>query len=409
MFYVKTVSVVMEECFAKFTRKQENVTVALEDSLGFILGEDIIVSENIPGFDRSTVDGFAVYAEDTFGSSESMPSFLKVTGEILMGREADNPLHMGQTQKIPTGGMLPAGSNAVVMQEYTELLDDMVSIYKSVSPGENVIKVGEDLKDGQTIFKKGIRIRPQDIGLLAAMGIVSVNIIKPLKIAVISTGDEIVGPEVQHLAFGQVRDTNGYAVTALLKQYNFQGYYAGIIKDDYDTLYTTVHKLYEQYDVVILSGGSSVGTKDVTSKIIETLPNAEILVHGIAIKPGKPTIIAKSNGKLIIGLPGHPVSALVIMQHIILPILHHMQGTESKTFLPAVQAIINQNIDSQTGRTDIIRVRLTMGEDQHLIAEPERGKAGVFSSLVKADGYFIIPESVEGIEKGSMIDVLLYD
>ncbi|OEF96088.1 molybdopterin molybdotransferase MoeA [Desulfuribacillus alkaliarsenatis] len=407
MFCIKPVSQVVNECKAIIKQKNKSRAVKIENALGAVLAEDIISIEDMPSFARSTVDGYAVKAEDTFGSSENMPSFLEVTNEILMGKEAKEPLDFGKAQKIATGGMLPPGSDAVVMQEYTENIDSMLSIYKAVSPGENVIKAGEDIQQEQVIFTKGHKLRAQDIGILAAMGITLVNIIESITVAVLSTGDELVDPNTKVLKQGQVRDTNGYSVTAFLRKNNYLADYVGICIDDYKLLHDRVHELYLEYDVVIISGGSSVGAKDVTSDIIQTLPEAQLLVHGIAIKPGKPTIIATSKNKLVIGLPGHPVSALVVMQHVISPIIASMQGAKPPAFEPTIRAYVKQNIDSQTGRTDIIRVRCSTDGDK-IIAEPLLSKAGVFSSLVKADGYIIISESVEGITKDSEVNVHLY-
>ncbi len=408
MFIIKPVTELLEECKVKFNHISDTKTLLIEESLDYVMAEDVYAGENIPQFNKSTVDGYAVIASDTFGCSENMPNFLTNISEIFMGTEATLALGPGQCQRIATGGMLPPNSDAVIMQEYTERMDDLVTIYRSMGPWENVIRVGEDLSESDMVFAKGHKIRPQDIGILASIGKTEILVYKQLKIAVISTGDELVEPSVKDLGIAQIRDINGYAVRAQLQKENYQVDYHGIIKDNYQTIKAKVNDLYDQYDCIILSGGSSVGTKDVTVDIIEELADVTILSHGLAVKPGKPTIIAKSQDKLIVGLPGHPVSAMVILQNVILPILRNIQGIKDAKYQASIQAYITHNIDSQTGRMDVIRVRLEKGQDGKLYAKPMLGKAGVFSSLIKADGYIIINEPLEGIAKGKEVEVFLF-
>lgn len=409
MFFVKPVNQVIIETKEIISPVQEVEVVSCLEGLGRVLAVDINSNEDIPGFNRSTVDGYAVKAADTFGASENMPGFLEVVDEVMMGQAAEGLLVSGEAQRVATGGMLPEASDAVVMQEYTEVVDSTLTIYRAVSPGENVIRKGEDITEHQAVYKAGHVIEAQDIGLLAAMGVNNVEVYRRLKVAVFSSGDEIESITTGKLALGKIRDTNGYSLTAFFNRNNCDASYHGIVRDDYQKMYNKVHELYNEHDVVVVSGGSSVGTKDITSKIIETLPDAALIVHGIAIKPGKPTIIANSRGKLILGLPGHPVSALIVLQHVVLPIIEHLQAKKQRLYNASVQAFLVQNIDSQTGRTDIIRVALsTIEKEKRILATPILGKAGVFSSVINADGYIVIPENSEGISKDCQVEVFLF-
>lgn len=385
-------------------------TVPISGALGRIIVEDVTAPEDVPGFNRSTMDGFAVMARDTFGATESLPAYLDVDGEIFMGREAREPLASGRAWRIPTGGMLPPGADAVVMVEHTEELDSRtIGVTRPVAPGDNIVRKGEDVAAGSTVLNRGRLIRPQDLGVLSAMGINSLEVIEPFRVAIISTGDEVVGPE-ERPAPGQVRDINSYALYGLAQQCGARPEIVGIIKDDFRTLKDAMEQALARSDMVLLSGGSSVGTRDVSCRVIETLGEPGILFHGISIKPGKPTIGAVLNGKPVFGLPGHPVSAMVVFMLLVEPLLklgRYPEGNKELRLEFPVQAKINRNIRSAAGREDFLRVNLK-ADGGELVAEPVLGKSGLIATMVRADGLARIPVEKEGVEAGEWVWVRLF-
>jgi len=372
-----------------------------------VLAEDVISSEDIPGFDRSTVDGFAVMARDTFGASEAMPAILTLAGEVRMGEETQIRLSQGMAAKIPTGGMLPQNADSVVMLEYTQFLDDnTILVEKPVAPGENVIQKGEDIKKDSVVMKKGHTLRAQDLGALAGMGIARVKVFSPPRVAVISTGDEVRPPESQ-LNPGEVRDINTYALCGQVMKWGGKPLAMGIIEDDFDSLYEAVKSALEKSDVVLLSGGSSVGTRDHTVKVIEKLGKPGVLAHGLPVKPGKPTVLASVDGKPIIGLPGHPVSAMVIFELIVRPLLSMMLSRDINYGGIKVLARMSRNIASAAGRQDFIRVKLERRQDE-LWAVPILGKSGLISTMVESHGLAQIPPEKQGILAGEWVEVEMF-
>lgn len=383
-------------------------TVALEDCLGRIAAQNIFSREDLPGFSRSTMDGYAVRAADTFGSSEGMPTYLKVIGEVLMGEYTELELEEGECAKIATGGMLPAGADSVLMVEYTEAVSDlMIEATRGVAPGENIIRRGEDIAEGELLLPEGHCIRPQDLGALAALGYTEVPVYKRPVVAVISTGDELIPPgEVPKL--GQIRDINSYALLGQIKQAGAEPVYMGITKDFYDSLKEKVDKALKQADIVVISGGSSVGTRDVTVDVIESLGEPGVLVHGISIRPGKPTILAVVDGKPVFGLPGHPVSAMIIFDLFGIPLINYLSGIKAESKVQAhVTAKLSRNIASTAGREDYLRVFLLEKEGE-LWAEPILGKSGLITTMVKAEGIVKIPSVKEGILEGELVKVTLF-
>jgi len=384
----------------------EDVTVL--DSLGRVLCADIISEVDVPGFSRSTMDGYAVRARDTFGASEAMPAMLDVAGEVLMGHEAAVSMKQGQAVKISTGGMLPEGADAVVMVEYTEPLDDRtILVVRPVAPGENVVLRGEDIGAGHVLVRAGTVIRPQEMGALAGIGVTVCAVVKRPLVGILSTGDEIISPG-QAPAPGQIRDINSYAVDGLVEEAGGQAVHYGIIRDDFDELQAVLSKALRETDIVVVSGGSSVGTRDVTSEVLNSLGQPGVLVHGVSVKPGKPTILGVVDNKPVLGLPGHPVSAMVLADIFLIPLIRAYSGlgftcSERRN----AHAIIGRSIASASGRVDYIRVALKEDSEQ-LTAEPVLGKSGLITTMVRADGMVIIPSEKEGLEAGEAVEVILF-
>lgn len=377
-------------------------------ALGRVLAEDVFSAVDVPGFDRSTMDGFAVRARDTFGASEGMPAYLTVSGEIMMGQAALTEIISGQAVKIATGGMLPPGADAVVMVEYTEDLGGGdIAIVRPVAPGENVVRRGEDVCAGQVLLPTGMRLRPQELGALAGIGWMSCPVVARPRVAIISTGDELVPPEAEP-ALGQVRDINSFALKALVEDAGGEGVLYGIVQDDLDTLRSIVCESLERDDIVVISGGSSVGTRDVTAAVLNSLGEPGVLVHGVAVKPGKPTILAVVQGKPVFGLPGHPVSAMVLSDLFLVPAVHYLLGiNKNGRKRPALTARLSRSLASTSGRVDYIRVALAE-RDGELWADPVLGKSGLISTMVKADGFVVIAAVKEGIAAGELVEVVVF-
>jgi molybdopterin molybdotransferase len=404
-FKVKTVEETFSLIDELIPAMKETIVMPIADALHHVLAEPVFANENVPGFDRSTVDGYAVRARDTFGASETMPGFLTVAGEVKMGEEAGQPLGNGEAIYVPTGGMLPKGADSVVMIEHCEDLNGLLNIYRQTAPGENVIRAGEDIKAGEMALDKGVKLRPQELGALASLGITEVKVYRRLKVGYLSSGDEIVPYETKTLQTGQIRDINYLTISSLAKEWGADVIYGGIVADDYEEFANRARELYEQVDCLILSGGSSVGAKDYTTKVIQSLGEPGVFVHGISIKPGKPTILSVANDKPVIGLPGHPASAMIIFRLFGERILRKLQGEKLERKPDRIYARITKNIASAPGRSDYIRVRLFEKENEWW-AEPIIGKSGLISTLVKSDGIVEIGSEKEGISQGEYVPVL---
>ncbi len=386
-------------------------STGIENAYGRVLSADVISPENLPGFNRSTMDGYAVDSTDTFGASDSMPAYLTVAGEVHMGTKPGFSLTRGEAAVIPTGGMLPDGADAVVMYEHTNRVgEDILEVMKAVAPNENVILADEDVKEGEVILRAGQRLRPQDIGALAGLGILDVEVFRRPVIAIISTGDEVVPPGKTRTA-GEVRDINSYNLAGLIMRSGGIPLKKGIISDDFDHLRETVRESMQEAQMVLISGGSSVGTRDYTSKVIDELGPPGILFHGVSIKPGKPLIGGMVNGIPLFGLPGHPAAVTVCFETFIEPLLKKISGEKRrKNLLPPgriIRAFFGRNLSSSTGREDHVRVALEL-RDNGLWARPILGKSGLIRTLVNADGTVIIPLNKNGIYEGETVEVNLF-
>lgn len=379
------------------------------DAVDRVLSEDIIAEEDLPAFPRSAMDGYAVKARDTFGATENLPAFLELTGEVIMGKAPPGTVTPGKAVRISTGGMIPQGADAVVMLEYCRNPDQAtVEVSRAVSPLENIIVPGDDLKRGAVVLRGGAVLRPQDVGLLAGLGVRDIGVYKRPRVAIISTGDEVI-PIDQTPEPGQVRDINSYTLSAFCSQAGAIPVNLGVCVDSFPELREIVSGVLETNDTVWISGGSSAGTRDITLKVLESFDNMEILVHGIAISPGKPTIIARIGNKAVFGLPGHVASAMVVAEVFLNPFLMRLSG-ESRALEDNhyyQEAELERNVESASGRDDYIRVKLDK-RDGRFYAVPIFGKSGLISTLVEADGLLKIHRNMEGLYKGQTVSVMLF-
>ena len=381
--------------------------IPIEEAYERVLAKDVVAPENLPGFKRSTVDGFAVRARDTFGAKESFPAYLKLKGEVEMGKQPDFKLLPGETAYIPTGGMLPEGADAVVMVEHASIAGDLVEIFHPVSPFENVILEDEDVAKGEIVLKAGTVLKPQHIGALAGLGVCSVEVFKKPVVGIILTGDEIVPPDKKPSP-GEVRDINSFTLAGLILKAGGIPKKYGIVRDERKTLEEVLNRAFNECDVLLVSGGTSAGTKDMTAELINELGSPGILFHGVRIRPGKPLIGALCKNKPVFGLPGHPVAVFITFELFVKPVIFSMTGVREPQHKKTVKAVLKRRISSQPGRTDFVRVRLER-EGEKLFAIPLIAKSGLIMSLALADAILTVPEELGGIEEGEEVEVQLLD
>lgn len=373
-------------------------------ALGFVTASEILSPEPLPAFPRSTVDGYAVKAADTHGASEALPAYLKLVGEIPMGSKPTLTLQNGQAALIHTGGMLPEGCDAVVMIENSQTVSpDEIEILKPVAAGDNTLKTGEDVEPGQQVLPAGKKIGPADIGGLLALGILQIPVVLPPRVGILSSGDEII-PADQTPAIGQVRDINSATLSALTRKFGGKPIPYGIIPDHFETLLAAAQRALQECDMVIITAGSSASVRDLTATAIRELGEPGVLVHGVNIKPGKPTILAVCNHKAVIGLPGNPVSALVIASLFVVPVIRSLLGLPASPPPPVLHARLAVNVPSQAGREDWVPVRLVFTPEE-LLADPIFFKSNLILTLAKADGMIRIAPEANGIAAGEIVDV----
>ncbi len=380
------------------------------EARGRVLAEDLHSRADLPHFDRAGMDGYAVLARDTFGASTGLPAYLTLAGTVEMGRAVTRRLLPREAMCISTGGMLPPGSDAVVMVEHTEETGDgAVEIHRAASPWLNVIRVGDDIRAGDPVFPRGRRLRAHDLGALTGIGIASVRVYRKPRVTLVSTGDEIVAADREPRP-GQVRNINQHSLAGLVAECGAELNDLGVVADDAGDLRAALAAGLDWGDLVLLSGGSSMGTRDMAVDVIRSLPQAGILFHGISVSPGKPTIYARAAGKPVLGLPGYPVSALVIFDLFAAPLIRALSGENPPAAgarRNTVRAVMDTNVSSQTGREDYLRVTLERRGDV-LHASPLPSKSGAIFTLVKADGMVRIDLNREGLEQGEEVEVLLF-
>ena len=406
MLTVKTsaeATAIIFDTFGKIKMPTEKVDIL--SSVGRVLSKDIISKENVPDFNRSTVDGYAVLAESTFGCSESIPAILDFKGQVLMGESPTMTVGKGECVYVPTGGELPEGANAMVMIEYAEDYGDgTIGMCKPSAPGQHVAFRGDDVKVGDALLTSGTKLEPRHIGVLAALGVSEVSVFKRPSVAVISTGDELV--DVTESPKGaQVRDINSYTISTALMELGCDVKKIGIVVDDLPLLESKIADAVATCDMVIVSGGSSVGVKDATFKVYDKL--GEVLFHGIAIKPGKPTILANISGKPCFGLPGHPLAAYYIFHLFVSPLVSSMAGITKDKVSDTKNATLSLSVPCNHGREECVGIKLVEKDDK-TVAEPVYAKSGLISNLSESDGFIRIPRDCEGLSQGQEVEVELF-
>ncbi len=372
---------------------------------GRVICSRVVSPEALPAFPRSTVDGYAVRAADSFGASDTLPAYLLVAGEVPMGGAPAFRLLPGQAALIHTGGMLPEGADAVVMLEYTQIArPGEIELLRAVASGENILKLGEDVAAGQEVLAAGTRIRPAVIGGLLALGICSVSVARKPRVGILSSGDEVIPPE-QPPQPGQVRDINSYSLSALISENGGEAVRYGIVADQAAALEHTLVQALDACDMVVITAGSSASTRDLTAQVIAKVGKPGVLVHGVNVRPGKPTILAVCNGKPVIGLPGNPVSALVIAGLFVTPVIAYLLGLPPTPARQSIHARLKINLASQAGREDWVPVVLSQDENGWF-AEPIFYKSNLIFTLARADGFVVIPADATGLAAGAAVAVL---
>ncbi len=382
------------------------------EALGRVTAAAVMAPHSLPSFRRSTMDGFAVRAEDTFGASDSLPAFLKVIDEVAMGRAALKEIGSGQAVLVHTGGMIPASADAVVQVEHSQTMAGVkdfpyeIEVFRAVGVGQNVLQVGEDVLQGAEVLPAGHLIRPQDQGGLLALGIAAIEVARRPRVAILATGDEVVSPD-EKAGPGEIRDINSYTVAGQVRQAGGVPIISGIVPDRVVELRERSAKALNDSDMLVLSAGSSVSVRDMTVDVIDELGTPGVLLHGVATRPGKPTIVGVVDGKPVLGLPGNPVSAMIQFDMFGTPAVYWLQGLKQRPRKGFVWARLSQNLASESGREDYVPARLEDGE-HGLLAVPVFGKSNLIYTLVNADGLIKIPLNKSGIPAGELVEVHLF-
>lgn len=396
----------LERLFANLPAQVIPESLVSNSATGRVTAEAVVAPHALPSFPRSTVDGYALRAQDTYGASEGLPAYFKVAGEVPMGDAPRFKLGRGECGLIHTGGMLPENADAVVMLEQTQRVrPGEVEVLKAAAPSENVLKVGEDVASGQVVIPPGRRLRPADIGGLMALGITSLQVARQPQAGILSSGDEVVSPEME-IKPGQVRDVNSYSLSALVEEAGGRARRYGILPDRADELLSSAQKALAECDLVVITAGSSSSIRDLTAEVINRLGAPGVLVHGVNVRPGKPTILGVCNQKAVIGLPGNPVSALVIAGLFVTPVIEALCGLSQERLRAVVTARLTINLPSQAGREDWIPVSLRR-KTHGFEAEPIFGKSNLIFTLARADGLVRIPPDATGLSAGELVEVML--
>ena len=389
------------------THRVGSESVSTSDALGRIVTGDVPATENLPTHPRSAMDGYSVRAQDTFGATEGLPAYIDLVGEVPMGSAPQVSLSAGQAARAYTGGLLADSADAVVMVENTQQVDDStIEVLRPVAPGENVIQAGEDVRIGDVVVAGGHVLRSQDIGGLLALGITEISVAKKPRVVIVSTGDELVAPQAKPEP-GQIRDINTYTISSLVTRSGGEPTSLGLVGDDLEAQSIVARDAKELGDVIVFSAGSSVSSRDLTAQVLDNLGSPGVLSHGISHKPGKPTVLAVVDGKPAFGLPGNPVSAMIVFDLLVRPTLYRLCGCDSPPPIPTTGATLTRDIPSVSGREDYVQVRLIQ-QNGALMAEPVFGKSNLIYTLVRADGTVRVPLDRGGLYAGEEVSVSLH-
>ena len=406
-FNVLPPDVALQTLLERLDYRVDPESVSTSEALGRVLFDDVASPEDLPAFPRSTMDGYSVRSADTFGATEGLPAYLEVVGTVPMGTAPAVSLSTGEAATAFTGGMLAGNADAVVMVENTQPTGETsIEVLRPVAPGENVAQAGEDVSAGDSVLPAGHVVRPQDVGGLLALGMTEVRVARRPRVAIVSTGDELVQPGATP-GPGRIRDINSYTISALVERAGGQPQRIGLIPDNLSLQQEAAQRGLDECDIVVFSAGSSVSSRDLTAEVIQNLGTPGILAHGISFKPGKPTIVALVEGKPVFGLPGNPVSAAVVFDMLVRPAIFWVAGCAEPPPLPSVTATLSRDVPSVSGRQDIVQVRLECQKGK-LVAEPVFGGSGLIFTLVEADGAITVPLDKGGLYTGEQVQVRLY-
>lgn len=401
-----------ELLFEHLTRVMPAEAAPTAEAVGRVTAGTVVAPHSLPSFRRSTMDGYAVRAADTYGASETLPAFLTVVGEVPMGERAGVELGSGEAAIVHTGGMIPETADAVVQVELTQKMDERmafpheIEVLKAMAVGQNVLQVGEDVQEGDEILPGGHRLRPQDLGGLLALGMTKVAVARRPRVAILATGDEVVDP-ARTTGPGEIRDINSYTVSGQTVQAGGTPVRGGIIPDDLAQMEAAAEQMLAENDMLVMSAGSSVSVRDMTVKVIDGLGKPGVLLHGVATRPGKPTIVGAVEGKPVVGLPGNPVSAMIQFDMFGVPAIYRLQGLKERPRQGSVWARLSQNLASETGREDYVPARLEE-DGEGLTAVPVFGKSNLIYTLVNADGLIKVPLNKGGVPAGEWVEVRLF-
>ncbi len=382
--------------------------VALDEALALVAAADVVAGVDVPPFDRAVMDGFAVAASDTFGADEAHPRRLRLAGRALAGESGDATVGPGRVVEIATGAVVPKGANAVAMVEYSRVEGNAVDIYRAVSPGENVFGAGADVMAGETVVRKGTPLTPREIGVLAAIGRRTVPVHPHPRVAVLSTGNELAAPG-ERLKPGKIFDINAHSIAAAVREAGGLPIMQGIVEDDPEKLKDALREAHRHSDLTVVSGGTSAGAGDLLYRVVGEVGPPGVLVHGVAVRPGKPTVLAVASGRPILGLPGYPTSALMIFRLFGAPLIRLLGGRPSRDEgLPRVNAVLAETVQAAGGRREFAPVGLVPGRAGGLTAFALPAESGAITTLAQADGFFEIPEGTRAVRGGEHIEVQLF-